>query len=112
MVSWRTASSGLHSRAATRGSFGPFRLVFVGDEFRLHGDEDEVVDRLDDVLDGGHAALARDTSRVDRTATCLPAGDFHRACAPGCRRAGPKPVRAPAIGRSGRRTARHRRAAG
>ena len=75
-----TASSGLFSTAATRGSFGRLRLVLVGDELGLHGDADELVDRLDDVLDCGHAAL-RQRHQPGRRAplTCLPAGD--RQCA-------------------------------
>ena len=38
---------------------GRLRLVLVGDQFGLHGDADEFVDGLDDVLDRGDAALCQ-----------------------------------------------------
>ena len=57
VFSWWTASSGLSRTADDPRIFGRLRLVLVGDQFGLHGDPDELVDRLDDVLDRGDAAL-------------------------------------------------------
>ena len=48
----RVLQYGRHPRV-TRG----LRLVLVGDQFGLHRHADEFLDRLDDVLDGGDAAL-------------------------------------------------------
>jgi hypothetical protein len=65
----RLVERGGDARVAVRWGW-----LLVGDELGLHGDADVLVDGLHLVRDGRDRRWANDTSRVDRTRTCLPAG--------------------------------------
>ncbi|OOK67555.1 glycoside hydrolase family 65 central catalytic [Mycobacterium kansasii] len=106
--SWSTASSGFSRIADTRGSaeVSGWSSLVTSSDCTVTSENSPTASTTYSMA--AAARWARDTSRVDTTLTCLPAGDCQWAGGSASRRAGREPARVRSACRSGRRTA-HRR---